>query len=155
MFGDMENSRRKGFETIGEAASRLLAGLVRRAEEKKAVPAYSGTQIQNPADVPRKLGHGASEESALGFGAHHPRKLPAGQTGEKATGTEGGESVPVLSAATLGGEGRGRLEFAANDNGQIFTRGTKSHAKAGQTARLTRDELDGSTDRAARSRVEW
>jgi hypothetical protein len=114
MFGDMENSRRKGFETIGEAASRLLAGLVRRAEEKKAVPAYSGTQIQNPADVPRKLGHGASEESALGFGAHHPRKLPAGQTGEKATETDGGKSVPVLSAT--GEDGRRLVLKANNDN---------------------------------------
>jgi hypothetical protein len=149
MFVGMdEHSRKAWTRRDGEDAARLLAEMVQRAKRPAGeMPA----EIQNPADVPRKLGHGASEESALGFGAHHPRKLPE----EKQTETEGGESVPVLSAATLGGEGRGRLEFAANDNGQIFLRGTKSHAKAGQTARLTRDELDGSTDRAARSRVEW
>jgi hypothetical protein len=103
------HSRKAWTKTDGEDAARLLAEMVQRTKRPAGeMPA----EIQNPADVPRKLGHGASEESALGFGAHHPRKLPE----EKQTETDGGKSASVLSAT---GEVVGRRWGVANNDNQF------------------------------------
>ena len=80
-------------ETLGDAARRLLAKLDERANGKKAVPAYSGTEIMNPAPV-RTVGEKRGAEA---------------QTGEAAS-----QGSPQLTVAREG-SGNG-LVLAANDN---------------------------------------
>jgi len=103
----MSSDRQEPFETIGEAASRLLAGLVRRAEKSRP-GAESAPQITDAGESPLSAGKRAGEASNNGEDALEPLPQLAGGLGN--------ESHPV---SAIRGEvvARRRLVLKAdNDN---------------------------------------
>lgn len=79
MVGTMKSETRKGFETIAEAARRLLAGMDRRADNSNRPAGESPAEIHDsPKEGPSSLGEKCREsERKRGEALHDSRQSTA------------------------------------------------------------------------------